>query len=183
MCKHSIRMSFFFKKKLMIAVQERVGMLELNVDKFDKKFVIYRLFLLAVLFLSILGIIGIKIYEIDEKIPSVIYVEDGAATINLNVPAKAEMVDVASLGESNIPASEMVVDLSGAVTMQVQGISSCTFKVKLFGVLPLKDMSVRVLENTELIPVGVPIGIYMETKGVMVVGLGSFEDEAGMESI
>lgn len=157
-------------------------MLILDTDLAEKRMRRYRMFLLITLFLCLLGIVAIKIYEIDGKIPSVIYVEDGQTTFNLEVPAKAELIDVANMEESNVSKKEMVIDLSQAVTIPSNGSSSYTLKVKLFGILPFKDMDVRIMENRELIPVGSPVGIYMETKGVMVVGTGTFQNETGEES-
>jgi stage IV sporulation protein B len=49
--------------------------------------------------------------------------------------------------------------------------------LKLFGVVPLKNMDIQVIENTTLIPVGQPIGIYVKTQGVLVVDIGSFSGE------
>lgn len=37
------------------------------------------------------------------------------------------------------------------------------------------------MQDQELIPVGVPIGIYVKTDGLLVVGTGSFPDEGGNE--
>ena len=38
-------------------------------------------------------------------------------------------------------------------------------------------MGIRVIEDRELIPVGVPIGIYVKTEGVLVVGTGEFASQ------
>lgn len=45
-----------------------------------------------------------------------------------------------------------------------------TMDVTLFGFLPVKSVAVNVMEETELIPCGTPIGIYLKTNGVMVIG-------------
>ena len=50
-------------------------------------------------------------------------------------------------------------------------------QVKLFGILPFKQVGIRVIEDRELIPVGVPIGIYVKTEGVLVVGAGEFASQ------
>jgi stage IV sporulation protein B len=51
--------------------------------------------------------------------------------------------------------------------------------LKLFGVVPLKNVDIQVIENTMLIPVGQPIGIYVKTQGVLVVDTGSFSGALG----
>ncbi|MCI8585328.1 MAG: SpoIVB peptidase [Lachnospiraceae bacterium] len=46
--------------------------------------------------------------------------------------------------------------------------------------LGLKEVSVRVVERKRVIPGGIPIGIYLETEGVYVVGTSEVESEDGL---
>lgn len=46
--------------------------------------------------------------------------------------------------------------------------------------LGLKEVSVRVVEKKRVIPGGIPIGIYLETEGVYVVGTQEVEGEDGL---
>lgn len=46
--------------------------------------------------------------------------------------------------------------------------------------LGLKEVSVRVVERKRVIPGGIPIGIYLETEGVYVVGTGEVEASDGL---
>lgn len=46
--------------------------------------------------------------------------------------------------------------------------------------LGLKEVSVRVVERKRVIPGGIPIGIYLETEGVYVVGTAEVEAEDGL---
>ena len=50
--------------------------------------------------------------------------------------------------------------------------SDYTISYKLFGILPLKEVEVEVRKPTYVIPGGAPIGIYMETEGVLIIGTG-----------
>lgn len=50
---------------------------------------------------------------------------------------------------------------------------------KLFGLLPIKKVSVDVKEPLEIIPCGTPAGIYVETDGVLVVGSEEMTDVSG----
>lgn len=54
------------------------------------------------------------------------------------------------------------------------------FDAKLYGFIPFKQVSIQVVEERELIPMGTPIGIYVETKGILVVGLGDVVGEDGV---
>ncbi len=52
---------------------------------------------------------------------------------------------------------------------------SYTVSLKLFGLMPIKEVSVSVVDRPTLIPCGTPFGIKMFTKGVMVVSLTEVE--------
>ncbi|MDE6313918.1 MAG: SpoIVB peptidase [Lachnospiraceae bacterium] len=51
---------------------------------------------------------------------------------------------------------------------------------RLFGIFPLKQVNIHVVEDMKVIPAGVPIGIYLKTSGVMVIGTGEVKGMDGM---
>lgn len=104
-------------------------------------------------------------------VPSTISIKAGTSEeFNLRIPAS---------GILNTD-SETVLALNQPLTI-VAGdtTSSYQMRLKLFGVVPLKDVDIQVIENTTLTPVGRPIGIYVKTQGVLVVDTGSFEGANG----
>lgn len=142
---------------------------------------IYRAMLVALLVISCAFLTGMVCYYIDSSIPSVINVRAGEEeSFRLGIPAKADIVSVSEGGKSNIPEGAVDIDLSKTVTMKMDAQSSYQMQVKLFGFLPVKQVGIRVIEDQELIPVGTPIGIYIETDGVLVVGTGEFQGEGGV---
>ena len=141
---------------------------------------IYRISLCVALSLSCAALAGVGYYQMDRSIPSVIHVRAGEEqSFHLGVPARGEIVSAGVQGESNIPKDALVVDLSEPVTVKTGGQESYYMKVKLFGFLPIKQVGIQVIEDQELIPVGVPVGIYMESDGVLVVGTGEFKGQDG----
>ena len=46
---------------------------------------------------------------------------------------------------------------------------------KLFGLIPVKEVTVHIVEETEVIPCGIPFGIYIEMEGILVVELCDLE--------
>lgn len=72
-------------------------------------------------------------------------------------------IEAGSREASNIPA--------GAVSINY----------KLFGIFPIKTVAVDVVEKTEVIPCGAPVGIYMKTDGILVVGTGCVRGMDGLE--
>lgn len=143
---------------------------------------IYRGCLLAALILSCIALVGMTYYAIDSSIPSVIHVRLGQEeTFRLGVPAKAEIQGVSGQGESNIPDGAVEIDLSRTITMLTDTDAAYQMEVKLFGFLPIKQVGIRVIQDQELIPVGSPIGIYVKTDGVLVVGTGEFTNAEGAD--
>lgn len=149
---------------------------------------IYKSCLCVALSLASFALCTLLLYQLDSRVPSTLYVKAGEdASFDLNVPAKAQIVKVSEQGESNIPKSAIDIDLSEPITMKfgdgannlLDTIEDYTMQVKLFGIFPLKEVEIQVMEEQELIPVGVPVGIYVETDGVLVIGTGEFEGQDG----
>ena len=85
-------------------------------------------------------------------------------------------------GSASIQTTQgkMAAGLYRPVTM-VTGVSESTYQmdVKLLGLIPLKSVEIQVMSNKSISAAGFPVGIFLKTKGVMVVGVGSFNDQAG----
>lgn len=57
--------------------------------------------------------------------------------------------------------------------------SSYPASLQLFGLFPIKDVTVRVVDATTVIPCGIPFGIKMFTDGVLVVGMSDVDTAGG----
>ena len=133
----------------------------------------YQLFLYAFLGFALGMFLWASYSYYAQKIPNIIRIQAGTSQrIDLKVPAS---------GVLNVD-SDKVIALNQPVTI-VAGESpdTCQMELRLFGVLPLKSIDIEVIENTRLIPVGQPIGIYMKTQGVLVIDTGTFEGPQGQE--
>lgn len=141
---------------------------------------VYRISLCVALSLCCVVLAGYGYYMVDSSVPSVIHVRAGEEqSFHLGVPAKGEIVSVGAQGKSNIPVGAVTIDLSAPVTLKTGGLDQYSMEVKLFGFLPFKQVGIQVIEDQELIPVGIPVGIYMESEGVLVVGVGEFQGQDG----
>lgn len=146
-----------------------------------KRYRIYRALLGLTLAVSCTVLVGMLYYYVDSSIPSVINVRAGEVeSFHLGVPATGEIVSASDQGASNIPKGAVDIDLSKTVTLKAAMESSYQMQVKLFGFLTMKDVDIRVIQDQELIPVGTPVGIYVKTDGVLVVGTGEFQGEDGV---
>ncbi|MBQ8232165.1 MAG: SpoIVB peptidase [Lachnospiraceae bacterium] len=164
------------KKK---ASQDMVIILE-GWKRRKRKQRIYRYSILGVMTLSILALLGIGYLQLDQKVPSIIRLKAGVEQIlDWEVPMTAEVVAVSEQGESNISDKSITMNLGSTVKLIPGSAESYQMDVKLFGWIPFKQVDIQVIEEQELIPVGVPVGIYVETDGILVVGVGEFTGENG----
>lgn len=133
----------------------------------------YQLFLYAFLGFALGMFLWASYSYYEQKIPDIIRIQAGTSQkIDLKVPAS---------GVLNVD-SDKVIALNQPVTIVAgENLDTCQMELKLFGVLPLKNIDIEVIENTRLIPVGQPIGIYMRTQGVLVIDTGTFKGPEGQE--
>ncbi|MBQ8147763.1 MAG: SpoIVB peptidase [Lachnospiraceae bacterium] len=87
----------------------------------------------------------------------------------------------------SLPASASIAEGKQQWTLQepfsvtAWNSGSYEMEVRLFGVIPLKTIQVEAIEETYVIPCGCPVGIYMETEGIMVIDTGTIVDSQGVE--
>lgn len=142
---------------------------------------IYRYSLCSILVCASLALGGMGYYNLYNQIPSVLRIKaDVEQTIDLGVPLTGDMVAASGQNESNIPAGAVNIDLSRQITMKMSEDQSYRMNVKIFGILPFKQIGIQAIREQELTPVGVPIGIYVKAEGLLVVGVGDFQGVDGI---
>ena len=106
---------------------------------------------------------------------------DGEAGRETNGQGRGELCSLQVSGQkaSNIPTDSINIDLSESFSVRADEMETYYMDLKLFGFIPLKQVEIQVMQEQMLIPGGIPIGIYMKTQGVMVVGTGEFEAADG----
>ncbi len=148
---------------------------------------IYRKFLYLMLTFGIVGTIISLYYYMWLSVPSTIMIKAGVdQKLDFNIPATGELykeaVAVSGNVDSDVNINDSVyIDLRKSVTIKANQIDQYKLQLKLFGMIPLKEVDVEVIQNVMLKPAGIPIGIYVQTKGVLVVGVGEFEGEDGQK--
>ena len=71
------------------------------------------------------------------------------------------------------------VNLSANVTFVANAENSYRAELRLFGLIPFKTVQIEVIDESMVYPAGLPIGIYVKTPGVLVIGTSDFIDEQG----
>ncbi|TCL58372.1 stage IV sporulation protein B [Kineothrix alysoides] len=146
----------------------------------------YRIFLYLALFCSTAALICTCYFTLWKMVPSNIKIKAGVdQTLDLQLPASGNLykdaIEVSGLTASNIPRDSIHIDLAKPVTLKANEINKYVLDLKLFGIIPLKTVDIQVIQDKTLIPAGIPIGIYVKTEGVLVIGIGEFTGEDGQK--
>lgn len=144
----------------------------------------YHRFLLWTFWLGVLFTIGFTYYNMERSIPDRINVvleeeEEFDFLIPLKATILSESEEVVLGNGSNIPAGQVSIR-NQPFTVCGKQEGSYQIGLKLFGWLQLKDIQVNVVDSQSAIPCGAPIGIYLKSDGVMVIGTGQLTDADGM---
>ncbi len=117
---------------------------------------------------------GFAVLYLNESLPTKIRVKSGEEeTFSFGLPI------VASLVNANVLDEEVMIRFDEPVTFVGNQLSSYHLDLQLLGIFPLKQVELEVVEERYLTPIGLPIGIYIETEGVMVVNTGIVEARFG----
>lgn len=73
-----------------------------------------------------------------------------------------------------------VTNKSSGFSMVSDKTGNYHIPVKLFGIFHVKDMDVKVIQKMKLAPSGEPIGIYVETNGLLVLDTAEIEGKDGL---
>lgn len=158
----------------------------------------YRFFLWMLLLAGMAALFLTVYFSYLDKIPSKIKIRAGVEQeFDFHVPVSGEIyrvpqeaAPVASV--TDVPeedaclqtaederANSVHIDFAHTVKLRANEIDAYQMDLKLFGVLPYKNVDIEVIQDRLLIPSGIPIGIYVKTDGVLVVGIGEFESSEG----
>ena len=146
---------------------------------------IYRKILLLLFVINFIAIIIFSYKRLYGSVPDKIRIKVGEdEEFNFNLPFQAdftnENIGVISVNNKTVPANQIKIDLNKPFTLKSTELGSYEISLKLFGFLELKKIEIGVIEDKELRPSGSPIGIYVETDGVMVLGTGAINGADGL---
>lgn len=159
----------------------------------------YRGFLWLLLLAGVAALLFTIYFSYWDKIPSQIRIRAGVEQeFDFRVPVSGEIyrtteeaapvasvTDVDAADEAYLLAGEdkraesIHVDFAHTVKLKANEIDTYQMDLKLFGMFPYKNVDIEVIQDKMLIPSGIPIGIYVKTDGVLVVGIGEFESSSG----
>lgn len=146
---------------------------------------IYRRVLIG-LFMANVFLLGFYFYSyLENHIPNEIKILVGEQeSFDFNMPFKADIetddVGVISVNDLRVPSNQINLDLNQPFTLKSSQTGQYEVALKLFGIFKFKKISLDVIEPKEVIPCGNPIGIYVETNGILVLGGGKITGNDGL---
>lgn len=138
------------------------------------------------LFLISLAGLGICSYLfLKDRIPDHILVEEGGQTpVIFHFPYSTfieETVEAGSREKSNIPEGQLHMEgnlpagRDGLLGEPAQGNGSLSIRCSILGIIPLKTVEVETAQRQKLYAGGTPVGIYIRTNGILVIGTGQVD--------
>lgn len=147
----------------------------------DYKLKNYRRFLYILFATGLAALIATVYIDYWKKVPSTIMIRAGVEQeLNFRVPASGEIYQQESIESVSTQVESLHVNFTKGVTFKANQIDNYRVNLKLFGILPYKNVDIQVIQDKTLIPSGIPIGIYVKTQGVLVVGVGEFKNQNGV---
>jgi len=145
----------------------------------------YRKILIFLLCINLVVLFIFTYKKLDGSIPNQIKIMVGEdENFDFNLPFQANFVanniGVISVNDEKVPTNQIKLNLNKPFKLKSDQTGQYTLSIKLFGFLNFKQINLGVIDTMEVIPCGNPIGIYVETDGVMVLGTGVINAEDGL---
>ncbi len=136
--------------------------------------------------LSLFSAVGFTWYYVERRIPDHLSVvvnerEEFDFALPFDVSLLSDSEEVVLGNQSNIPSDEIRLGVDESFSLYGRNQGSYRLGLKLFGRFPFKEIQVDVVDTHYAIPCGVPVGIYLRSKGVLVIGTGRIRCQDGEE--
>lgn len=97
-----------------------------------------------------------------------------------DVTLHSDSEEVVLSNGSNIPSDQIHLQVNQPFSVYSENQGSYKLGLKLFGWIQLKDIQVNVVDTKYAVPCGTPVGIYLKSDGIMVIGTGDVTKKDGM---
>jgi len=125
-------------------------------------------------------------FYVDSQIPGRLNVvvqeqEEFDFALPFDVTLHSDSEEVVLSNRSNIPSGEIRLKMEEPFSLYAKNEGSYRLDLKLFGKWKFKEIQVNVDQTRYAVPCGTPVGIYLKSKGIMVIGTGRITGEDGQE--
>lgn len=113
-------------------------------------------------------------FVLQSKVPDEVKVREGEELqLDTRIPLSLEEK------ETEETATLASMTFQSSLTESVAKKNNYVLNCKILGAIPLKEIHVEKTTDKTLIPGGIPVGIYIKTKGVLVIGTSPVTNVAG----
>ena len=149
-----------------------------------KKKKIYQSFFKVIALCGIVFALGYSYYYMKNIIPTQFrIVVDQEGNVNLNLPFSGRVYSESKevMLSTNKSQLSQNVDIGGNESFSIYSSQIGKYKLalKLFGFIPCKDITVDVVPPEWVLPCGLPVGIYLKSDGILVIGTSKIRDING----
>lgn len=139
--------------------------------------------------ISILGgcflLLFFSFFIMEESVPDKIWIVKGEEeNFNFHVPMTGVLeeggLEVFGNQSPEVKKDEIHVDLNKDFSLKSADQGRYSIACRLFGIFPLKEVAVEVVEEERVAACGTPVGIYVKTDGVLIIGTGNVSGIDGM---
>ena len=144
----------------------------------------FRRGLIWVFWVSLVFTIGFSWYYVKRMIPDQLSIvadkeERFHFALPIDVTIGSDSQEVVLSNETNIPSNQIRLQLDEPFSLYSKDQGSYHLNLKLFGTITLKEIQVDVVDTKYAVPCGTPVGIYLKSQGIMVIGTGILTDKNG----
>lgn len=147
----------------------------------------FRRCLVWTFWLSLLFTLGFTWYYVERKVPDHLSVvvdekEEFDFALPFQVTLLSDSEEVVLGNQSDIPSDEIRLKVDEPFSLYAKNLGSYHLGLKLFGKFQFKEIQLDVVDTHYAVPCGVPVGIYLRSNGVLVIGTGRIRCQDGEET-
>lgn len=145
----------------------------------------YRIILAFVLIIDIILLFSLLYVKVQKKIPERLYLyEKESQDFDFSLPMKASLQQGSATvicNQTKQVENNIAFDFGEPFSLYSQEKGSCSISVKFLGLIPVKQISVNVIEKKQVHLGGETIGIKIDTNGILVLGTGTITGRDGQQ--
>lgn len=145
---------------------------------------VYRRILLGLIICNFAALVTYGYYLLKTSVPDEMKIllgqeEEFQFSVPIHASISEDAVGVLYVNEEPLSKEDITIDLRNPVSISSNELGTYGVKLSLFGIVPIKEISLEVIEKIEVVPGGSVIGLQVETDGILVLGTGSVMGKDG----
>ncbi|MGN0507336.1 MAG: SpoIVB peptidase [Lachnospiraceae bacterium] len=138
---------------------------------------VYRRILMGLIVCNLVALVTYGYFLLKTSVPDEMKIllgqeEEFDFSLPIHASISEEAVGVLYVNQEPLSKEDIKIDLSNPFSISSNELGRYEIKLTLFGIIPIKDIALEVIEEMEVIPGGSVVGLQVETDGILVLGTG-----------